>query len=280
MAGAAPSWCADEVRRLDHDRYLTVLFAPKASRPALFGLYALNLEIARTREAVTEPMLGRIRLQWWRDRLGELHDGASAREHPVLQALAEPVRADLLPRAALAGMIDAREADLDDDPPADLAALEAYAVETAGTLAALAVRLTGAAGEGALAAAREVGTAWALIGLMRAVAFHAQARRLFLPDDLMRDFGIDRQALLDLKPAADLDRIVRTVIGRSETLLATARNRRDEVPKPARSPLLLATLADAHIADIARHGHDVFALPPATPPRPLRLLWAHWRGRY
>lgn len=277
--GGVPSWCAAEVRRLDHDRYLTSLFAPAACREAIFALYAFNLEIAKTREIVSEPMLGHIRLQWWRDVLGELYDGA-AREHPVLQGLAVPIAAGLLPRAAFHTMIDAREADLDDAAPADLSTLENYAAATAGELSALAIRLTGETGELALDAARSVGTAWALTGLMRAVAFHAQARRLFLPEDLMADFGIDRNALLDLKPTANLDRVVRAVVERAGELLTGARRHGHAVPRHARAPLLLATLADRHIAAIERCGYDVFALPPAIPPQPLRLLWAFCRGRY
>jgi phytoene synthase len=57
---------AELVRRHDRDRYMTALFAPAARREALFALYAFNYEIARVREAVTQPTLGQIRLQWWR----------------------------------------------------------------------------------------------------------------------------------------------------------------------------------------------------------------------
>jgi phytoene synthase len=224
-------------------------------------------------------MLGHIRLQWWRDALGELYRG-EARRHPVLQALEAPVREGVLPRAAFDALIDAREIDLDDAPPASLDALEAYAAATAGELSALAMRLCGEAGACALGAARQVGTAWSLIGLMRAVAFHAQAQRLFLPEDLLRDFGIDRRSLFELRPTANLDHVVRSVVDRARTLLGDARAARRQMPRRAHAPLLLATLADAHLAALARCGYDVFALPPAGRPRPLRLLWAHWRGRY
>src|ERR1041385_2992054 len=54
-------------RRHDRDRYQTALFAPADRREALFALYAFNYEIARVREIVSEPMLGQIRLQWWRE---------------------------------------------------------------------------------------------------------------------------------------------------------------------------------------------------------------------
>src|SRR3546814_269270 len=61
--------CAAELRRHDPDRFLTGLFAPGERREALFALYTFNLEVARSREMVREPMLGRMRLQWWRETI-------------------------------------------------------------------------------------------------------------------------------------------------------------------------------------------------------------------
>src|ERR1700759_2884419 len=57
------------LRQHDRDRSQTALFAPAERRDALFALYAFNYEVARIRESVREPMLGLIRLQWWRDAL-------------------------------------------------------------------------------------------------------------------------------------------------------------------------------------------------------------------
>ena len=59
--------CAALVRDFDRDRYLAALYAPAHLRPALYALYAFNLEIARVRELAREPMPGEIRLQWWRE---------------------------------------------------------------------------------------------------------------------------------------------------------------------------------------------------------------------
>ena len=51
--------CASIVRRNDHDRYLTVLHARIEDRPGLFGLYAFNVEVAKTPYAITtNPMCG------------------------------------------------------------------------------------------------------------------------------------------------------------------------------------------------------------------------------
>src|SRR5437588_1275677 len=76
------------VRRHDRDRFQTVLFAPAARREALFALYAFNYEIARVRESVMQPMLGQIRLQWWRENIAAAFEGGFIRHHPILEPLA------------------------------------------------------------------------------------------------------------------------------------------------------------------------------------------------
>ena len=59
MAEDIFNYCAALLRKHDADRYLTVAVrAGRERREALFALYAFNLEIARVREAVREPIMG------------------------------------------------------------------------------------------------------------------------------------------------------------------------------------------------------------------------------
>ena len=275
----ALSYCAREVRDQDHDRYLTALFAPADRREAVFALYAFNAEVARTREAVSEPMLGQIRLQWWREAVEGIYQGA-VRQHPVVESLREAVQTYGLAPERFETLLDARANDLDDAPPADLAALEAYAGATSGTLSELAMTILGFDDGAPLRAARLVGTAWALIGLMRAVGFHAQTQRLYLPDDLLHGHGIDRRALFELKPSPALNQVVREVTRRAADLLAEARGLKGDVPRAARCGLLLAPLADRYLRDIAGADYNPFALPAAAPAQPLRLTVQSLLGRY
>src|SRR5260221_11842658 len=90
MAQTTLSYCGQQVRRYDHDRFLTALFAPADRRDDLLALYAFNLEIAKIRETVTEPMLGRIRLQWWRETI-ESFAGHIVRKQAVAEPLADAV---------------------------------------------------------------------------------------------------------------------------------------------------------------------------------------------
>ena len=55
--------------------------APLAARQILFPLYAFNVEVARAPWVASEPMIGEMRLQWWRDVLEEI----GADEVPLLE---------------------------------------------------------------------------------------------------------------------------------------------------------------------------------------------------
>ena len=158
--------CAATVRRHDYDRYLCALFAAPLARRRLVALYAFNFELARVRETVSEPALGGIRLQWWRESLDGVYRGAP-RAHPVAQAMAALDAASWLPRDGAEALIDARARDLDDAPFADPVALAGYVDATAVAVVELALAALGACTDAAPAAGR----AWGYCGLARAAPF-------------------------------------------------------------------------------------------------------------
>ncbi len=203
----ALSDCAALVRRTDFDRYLTALFAPAGARERLFALYAFNHEIAKVRETVSEPMIGQIRLQWWREAIDGIYAG-KPRKHMVVEALAQAVAVSPPPRADFEALIDAREFDLAGRAPATVAELEGYAEASASRLLYLAAALLGARDEATRAALRPLGIAWALTGLIRAIPFHARARRQYIPADIAEAAGLTEAALFALKPGEPLRRAV------------------------------------------------------------------------
>ena len=79
----------DRLQREDEDRWLSSRYAPSQARAKLTALYAFNLELAKVRTIVSEPMLGAIRFQWWRDALEEIAaEGTAPRKHDVVLAMA------------------------------------------------------------------------------------------------------------------------------------------------------------------------------------------------
>src|SRR5262245_55392867 len=191
--------CAEQVRAGDRERFLCSLFAPEPARGDLWALLAFNLEIARTRETVSEPTLGEIRLQWWREAIEAAYDG-TARPHPVVRALAAAIGRAKPPRERFERLLPAREHDLYDDPVPDPAALADSAAGTSGELSVLALDLLGVGDLAAQQAARHVGIAWALTGLIRAMPFLASQRRLPLPANLLAAEGVTAESIFAGRP--------------------------------------------------------------------------------
>jgi phytoene synthase len=282
-ADSDAAYCLEQVRRFDRDRYLAALFAGAAARADLLALYAFNLELAKIREVVREPMMGLIRLQWWRDCIAEIYAG-TVRRHQVAQPLAAAVARHGLPRESFDRLIDAREADMDVAPTANLAALGAYAESTGGVLLELAARMV--AGDPVIAApvqsaVRNLGAAWALIGLMRAVPFHARAKRVYLPQSLLAEAGVAVEDLLGLRPGPGLAAVVERICSEAERLIQQAETALPKPPRAAFPVFLMAVLARRHLGFLKASSFDVFAPNlAATPPATSWPLAAAWlRGR-
>jgi phytoene synthase len=270
------------VRQHDRDRFQTALFAPAERREALFALYAFNYEVARVRDIVREPMLGRIRLQWWREAVDAAFSGGAVRRHDVVEALSGVIRAHALSRDRFERLIDAREADLDREPPPSLAELDAYAEASSGSLTCLAAELLGAREPAALEAARDVGIGYAVAGLIRAMPFHARTGRSYIPARVAADCGLDPDDYAAGRTSPALRAAVATLATTAETRLAAARRMRREVPLSALAAMLPAIVAGRSLKRLAAAGYDPFAAALARPD-PLqswRLLAAALRRRF
>lgn len=260
--------CSEIARRHDRERYLVSLFAGPGRRDALLAILAANHEIAKTAEVVSEPMIGQIRLQWWRESFDGIEAG-TPRVHEVV-----------LPLAAVAGrhpevldhlrrIVDAREADLSGEPAADLDSLNAYAAETGGELTAAMARVLGAD----TVPARDLGTAWALIGLVRALPALLAAGRAPLPISLLEQNGVSISKLKDMPNSFDLAPICRPIIELGREWLRSALEPSAFRDSPARPLRLLAARAGDLATVLERHGCDPRAAAVmSTSPG---LIWRH-----
>lgn len=273
------TYCEEQVRRFDQDRHLTALFAPKEARQGLVALYAFNLEIARIPEVATEPLIGEIRLEWWREAIAGAYAG-TPRQHAVVACLAEAIHAHGLTRAHFDRLLDARSFDQARTAPATLLDLKVYAEATSSGLIRLALEILGVGeNEAAKQAARAIGIAWALTGLLRAVPFHGRSERVYLPDDLMEAGGVSMRQLQSGKSTPGLVGIAKTLAEEAHANLRIARQASSEVPKAALPALLLGALADGHLGVLEKTGYDLFD-PRVQRPQPFReaRLWLRARA--
>ncbi len=250
-------YCGEQVRRHDHDRFLCSLFAPTHARDALQVLYALNIELARIPDVVSEPMLGRIRQQFWRESIDKIFAGGTPRE-PVGAELAGVVAGFGLARHDFDRLLDARSRDLDDNPPETLDALVTYADGTAGALAGLSADVLGVTDPESRGAARSAAIGFALTGLIRAIPFHARRRRLWLPGDLSRTLGLDAEALFRGEAGPAAREVIAAVAAEAGGRLASARSQRPQIDRRTLPALLPATLAALGLGRLRRAGFDPF----------------------
>ncbi len=185
---AARRYVLDEVRTADRDRFLAALFAPEPQRHGLLTLLAFDHELARTRTVTREPMLARIRLEWWREAVAEAAGDGKPRAQPIVESLSETVRHHGLPQQRLLDLIDAREEEIE-------GALDVLA--TGHALADLQLGVLAVTDEPTCQAARAVGAAWLMDEGLERAALLAEART---------HWPVDPAALPILLPARLLDR--------------------------------------------------------------------------
>ena len=184
---ASQLYVLDTVRRADRDRFLGALFAPEPARADLLALLAFDHELARTRTVTREPMLARIRLQWWREAVAEAAGTAKPRAQPIVESLSETVRRHGLAPERLVALIDAREEEI--EGPLDV-------LRAGHALADLQLTVLGIDDAATRRAARDVGAAWLMGEGPERAALLAEARTL-RPE-------VDPAALPILLPALSL----------------------------------------------------------------------------
>ena len=270
----------DTVRRIarsgDPDRALAALFAPRQTRADLLALFALNVELARIAEQVSEPELGAIRLQWWRDALERAKEG-EATGHPVADAFGEVMRRRSLAPDRIAGLLDARAFDIENKFMPDWSSLEAYLRDTAGALFALGAACGGASGASVEPAASQAGLAYGLTGLMRALPVHAASGRVYLPAEALARHGTSPEAVLSGKTEGGLRALLAELRQQARHALAEARHHVSELDPSAQAAFLPLCLVEPYLNSLEKRRDPVREIADINP---LYRLWRLARGRW
>ncbi len=264
-----------DLRAHDPARYLTALLAPRHARAGLLALYAFNTELARIPGLVSEPQLGEIRLQWWRDALGDMGGDVSSGA-PVADALGLAIRTYDLPRAMLLGMIDARSADLDGGGFADFQALKAYLYKSQGAVFALGAHILGGGAGDFARVANAAGLAYGLAELLRNLPRDTAAGRVMAPLGLLQEHKLDPELLLAGEAGKRIHPVVAELAREARAALEAARKELalcDKSARPAFAPLkLVEPILDAVEAPDRNPLRDIAEI------NPLMRFWRLWRA--
>ncbi len=249
----------------DPDRYLAALLAPRQARAGLIALAAFLGEIARIPGLVREPLMGEIRLQWWRDVIADARDGA-ATGSPIADALLIAIERHALPRDLFFAILEARSRELDPDFAPTEQDLERQLGDTEGTAFRLAARILGA---GESAAATELlhaaGQCYGRVSLLRALPSSLAQGRSLLPLPAAPTGG-----------GPDWAGLAAPVLHSAETWLKAVRARVPAAPTAVFRAILPVALVEPYLAALERLGPDI-ALEK-TDISPLTRVWRLWRA--
>lgn len=243
---SARKYCQTQLQASDYDAHLIRRFVPPRVQDTYTALRALNLELVRLPETVSNPAIGALRVKFWQDALERTFAGNPPREpiclllHQGLQHLEDGAERKSV-RFWVSRMVKTREKYMDNRPFASLAALEDYAEHTYSTLmyATLAAMPMQSMHVDHLAS--HIGKALGIVATLRGIpilAAPAQPVRtptgnqapathkpsLLLPLDIMAEAGVKEEEVFRRGPSAPglLDAVYK-VATRANDHLITAR---------------------------------------------------------
>jgi phytoene synthase len=273
---------AEAARAGEPDRYLAALLAPPPEREALLALAAYAAELARIPLLVVrEPMMGAIRLQWWRDALA-LAEGERA-GHAVADAVRRAARRYGLDAPLLETPIDARALELGGGPFAGERELGDFLRGTEGTLFALAARVLGhlPADAGLEAACGAAGQAYGMARLLFSLPHSLAQGRLPIPQADMTRAGVSAHALLAGTAGPETGRLLAGYRLQIRNSLVSARRLAARLPRRTRIAFLPLALVGPYVRAQERAGRRSLREEPSIAPltRVTRIAAAHVLGR-
>jgi NADH dehydrogenase [ubiquinone] 1 alpha subcomplex assembly factor 6 len=136
------SMCLIIARKFDSPSFTLQTFIPPSSRDAYLTIRALNIELARIPDLISNPTVGALRMQFWRDNLTRVFANTPPKEpvaillHYALASLQlrHPGTSTSVMKGWFMKIINAREQYMDNRPYPSIDALETYAENTYSTL--------------------------------------------------------------------------------------------------------------------------------------------------
>ena len=277
MAAPNPAYahCEAFLREHARDQWLAALFIPESLRHHVHALHAFSAEIQRVPDIVSDPRLGEIRLQWWREclegaRLGE------AGLNPVTAALIATIGECRLPVQPLLDLIEAHRFDLYNDAMPGLNDLEGYCGETRSSLIRLTTLvLSGGGIPGGAEACGHAGVALGVTKILRNLPLHARRVQCYVPRDILEKHGLTPQTFTPDGPSLPISAAVREM---RDIALANYRSARaglqllDASIRPAFIPIAPVQI---YLKAVEKMSKNPFSNMPEI--AVWRRQWAMWR---
>ena len=255
----------EECKRLNalHGKtyYLATLLLPKAKRPFVHALYGF----ARYADEIVDDLASTLtdaekaaELKTWGDGvLSGLKNGNS--NDQVGRALIDTVNRFAIPHEHFVAFLHSMTMDLTVTEYANYEALMEYVYGSAAVIGLEMVPILGALSQGAYEPAEKLGIAFQLANFIRDVDEDLDRGRVYLPQDELAQFGVDREMLEERKITPEISAALKFQIERVRQL------QREATPgilqlEPASRPCIEAAseLYCGIVDEVEAIGYDIF----------------------
>jgi len=255
----------EECKRLNalHGKtyYLATLLLPKAKRPFVHALYGF----ARYADEIVDDLASTLTdaekaaqlKTWGQSVLSGLESGES--NDQVGRALIDTVNRFAIPREHFVAFLHSMTMDLTVTEYANYEALMEYVYGSAAVIGLEMVPILGALSEAAYEPAEKLGVAFQLANFIRDVGEDLDRGRVYLPQDELAQFGVDREMLAARKLTPEITAALKFQIERVRQL------QREAAPgilqlEPASRPCIEAAseLYCGIVDEVEAIGYDIF----------------------
>ncbi|KAJ7600708.1 isoprenoid synthase domain-containing protein [Mycena floridula] len=276
---SSTAYCRDFVRKHDYESWLLAPFYPKSRQDDYFALKAFSIDLAMVQDSVSNPLIGKMRMQFWRDAIKNTANGKPP-ESPIALALSETFGRVPLPLYHFLRIIDARDAELTAPSHLTMDSLTAHAESTSSSMIYLLLSLLSIESSTVSHAASHLGVAQTLTTLLRALPFHAKNRRMVIPAEITAKHGVIQEDVFRKgNQAAGIDNAVFEFATLANDHLITARNMFDNNVPPKSLPIFLSAIPMSSVLErLEKVNFDIF--DPKLQIRDWRLPFRVWKSYY
>jgi phytoene synthase len=200
--------------------YAGMRVLPKPERAAMYAVYGFCRIVDDIADDQVRPIAQqRAELQTWRDNLDALYAGRPAGSAEMLR---DAVKRYRLEKSDFQAVVDGMEMDLEGIRAPDLATLELYCDRVAVAVGLLSVKVFGMADHIGAELSHHLGRALQLTNVVRDVDEDAAMGRLYLPEEYLREAGIESRVPAEVVLHPGVDQACRQLAKTAEAHFAEA----------------------------------------------------------
>ncbi len=190
-------YCQEKTQQSSSSFYYSFLFLNDTQRQAMTALYAYCREVDDVVDNCSDHHVASNKLNWWREEIHSVFHGIP--NHPVSIALKSAINNYPLKEKYFQELISGMEMDLHAAQYSSFNELSLYCYRAASVVGLLSIEIMGYSGSDTHKYARNLGIALQLINILRDVKEDAARGRIYIPQDELLQFGVDKAMLIEGK---------------------------------------------------------------------------------